>query len=257
MHGLLVLLAVAIASVAALHVLGPIGVHSSQRVPREPDVQVVNPNDPALPAGLEDALRARIEELRPLGFAPVTTIRYAGSGPVTIYGTLLRNDAARDTAFALGAYVTRPGAAPRLRSRSLEFASRFGEEMVVSTTNSAVVPVFARVPWKHTHRFPMVPEAARLYRVHQAVSEPFGAHAKTTRVMVDPLDLFRTTIVREMEGQVAAGYFRLDEAAAAYRPTWKGACLMRWRLLWPWKQVRRALHERRARGLLREIGEAC
>jgi hypothetical protein len=51
------------------------------------------------------------------------------------------------------------------------------------------------------------------------------------------------------------GYFIRDEAGLTYRPTWKSACLMTWRLCWPIKQILAALKRARTERLLRELHE--
>lgn len=44
------------------------------------------------------------------------------------------------------------------------------------------------------------------------------------------------------------------EKRDVYRPTWRGAFLMSWRLLWPVKPIVRVLRKRRAARLLSELG---
>jgi hypothetical protein len=61
-------------------------------------------------------------------------------------------------------------------------------------------------------------------------------------------------LVREMEQQVPLGYFWLDRTANAYRPTWKGAAMMCWKLLPPMSTLRHARIRRRAAQLLAELG---
>jgi hypothetical protein len=49
---------------------------------------------------------------------------------------------------------------------------------------------------------------------------------------------------------MSAGYYSLDPAAGVLRPTWNGAALVTWRLLWPVKPLYRAWRRRATRRLL-------
>jgi hypothetical protein len=240
----------------ALYLGAPLLIKQKQRVALEPDLALVNPNDPDLPPGLSDALFEAIAELQGLSFAPRATLRYRGAGlPITTYLTLLANPAAHDVALAVAVYSC-VGGAPRLRARYIQFITKFGEDCYLLTSNTDVLPVFAPVPTKQNERFPMVRDAATLYRAHAALAEPFGARTKSKPSEEDPVTLVKSSIRREMAEQEQAGYFFVDAAARFYRPTWRGAYLMTWKLLFPVKAIRRALRDRRARGLLRELGVA-
>jgi hypothetical protein len=53
---------------------------------------------------------------------------------------------------------------------------------------------------------------------------------------------------------VAAGFYALDEVHEVVRPTWKGAVLVTWRLLWPVKPLFRARRRWATRRLLDRLG---
>jgi hypothetical protein len=53
---------------------------------------------------------------------------------------------------------------------------------------------------------------------------------------------------------VATGYYAFDAVRGVVRPTWKGAALITWRLLWPVKPLFRARRRRATRQLLDRLG---
>lgn len=57
----------------------------------------------------------------------------------------------------------------------------------------------------------------------------------------------------ELEGQIDTGYMFLASGGDVFRPTWKGAFLMCWALLFPWEQIRFARRDRKAARLLEEL----
>jgi hypothetical protein len=78
------------------------------------------------------------------------------------------------------------------------------------------------------------------------------------RIRLDPVGhgpaaYERRVHVRQLDHQISIGYYYLDEARRVQRPTWKGAILVSWKLLWPAKQIRLALRRHRAERLLRQL----
>jgi hypothetical protein len=69
----------------------------------------------------------------------------------------------------------------------------------------------------------------------------------------DPAAYLTAAMRRELTNQVATGYYRWDEAGQAFRPTWKGALLMTWKLLPPFRQVRESRMRRRSDRLMKEV----
>ena len=47
---------------------------------------------------------------------------------------------------------------------------------------------------------------------------------------------------RWSSGQIDTGYMYLSPHERLYRPTWKGAFLMTWGQLWPFKAIRQQRH---------------
>lgn len=233
--------------------VAPVTVKQSVKQSAQADLVLLEPGqaDPTAP------LDAPRERMKALGFEYVATLRYAGTGGhAQIWIVLMKNKAERDLGLAVMVFKRQPGTVElTLAGQHVEFVSKFGEDASLTTSNSAIMPVFASVPGKQIERFPMVTEERLLYRLHRRLVEPFGEKNKGRVTDEDPVTLLRNSIRREMEGQVRTGFFQLDPAQNCYVPTWKGAYLMTWKMLPPVKQLRRALRDRRDRGLIRELGE--
>ena len=58
------------------------------------------------------------------------------------------------------------------------------------------------------------------------------------------------------EAAQEAGYIRLDWNGEHYVPTLKGAFLMTWKELWPWKMIREKQMEKNAREILGRLGRS-
>jgi hypothetical protein len=96
-----------------------------------------------------------------------------------------------------------------------------------------------------------------LYRLHQVLVGRSGLRDKVLRLdeefhgnAVAAVGAFMMEAFAEVIGP---GYMYLSPADKMYRPTWKGAFLMTWPLMWPMTVLRRAARDRRARRLLAEL----
>ena len=59
---------------------------------------------------------------------------------------------------------------------------------------------------------------------------------------------------KDYERQVEFGYMFLGTRSATYRPTWKGASLMAWKLTWPVSAIRSWGMRAKARATMRRLG---
>jgi hypothetical protein len=221
-----------------------IQVHPSRLefAPLDLDGPVVNPRVAA-------EFRASEAELRPLGFLPRGTFAIVriSRNVETSVGVF---EDPRTAEAAKVVIVT----ARRVFHHSLNFVSEYDDGTVYTTSNSPLAPVTPPVPsHPDSMAFPQLRDARRLYEVHRARGP---RDRRPVGVGDDPVALLARTEGRTFPHWVASGYYYLDEPARLYRATWKGACLMTWRSLWPVPPIRRALRRRRAARMLRELGIA-
>ena len=134
----------------------------------------------------------------------------------------------------------------------------FSAELVTGTVfdvNNSGLSSFPRTPDHVTYRFPSVRDPERLYRIAQALlRRDFGSAAIRPRDINDPAAFLKEATDREYRRQVRTGYFRIDERTGRYSTTLKGAYLMAWKLMFPFKAIRAALQSRKARAVLRDLG---
>jgi hypothetical protein len=119
----------------------------------------------------------------------------------------------------------------------IELTTQFADGRELNVNNFGL-GVFAPAPGKITERFPGVTDPASLCRIsRQLIRRHYGGTDVTPPDDGgDPAAYLTAAMRRELTNQVATGYYRWDEAGEAFRPTWKGALLMTWKLLPPFRQ---------------------
>jgi len=137
---------------------------------------------------------------------------------------------------------------------AVEFTAHFVNGTVLDVSNVSTVRIFAPTPDHLVYRFPNVNDPARLHRLFRGTLRSQLPSAVIRRLdLSDPARFYTTATDAEYVRQVATGYYRLDERNGVYMPTLKGAYLMSWKLMFPFKHIRSAiLHDRAAR-LSKEI----
>jgi len=124
----------------------------------------------------------------------------------------------------------------------LEFSTGFTNGMTLATNSNAVLPLTPPDPAHRVFRFPQINSAAGSYVVHRQLLAKYATGWWPQR---DPDGQEMRRYVRVVENfgprHSRIGYMRLSADKAWYELTWKGACLMAWRRLWPTSIVRRLL----------------
>jgi hypothetical protein len=138
----------------------------------------------------------------------------------------------------------------------VEFAAELPDGRSLDVSNADGPRLFAPIPGRATERFRSVRDPARLLRIFRVlVRRQWGSAALAhPEVKADPAGYLSADTFRQMSRQVEAGYFRLNRARQTFQRTLKGAVLMTWKLLPPFRPLLVARQERRAATLLREIG---
>jgi hypothetical protein len=197
---------------------------------------------------LPPAARIAADDLRALGFADRGTWRHDGSALATGRIILLEHPRTRDAAKVM-VVTTRRG-----RSVTLVFQTRFADGTEAATTNTRHAAGFPPLPGMTVAWLPEVRDAEPLYRVHAQLRDALGGAGRRVGIGADPAEYLRDGSARSLANWVAAGYYALDAARGVVRPTWKGAALITWRLLWPVKPLYRARLRRATRRLLERLG---
>jgi len=137
---------------------------------------------------------------------------------------------------------------------SLRLITRFEDGTAVATDNSRLTVGLPFRPGITFLWLPGVRDAMQLYHIHVQARENLGCGKKRLPVGGDPVVYLKAAHKRMFNHYVETGYHYLDEAHGVYRPTWKGALLMSWRLMWLIAPFYRAYRQRRTRDLIRELG---
>jgi len=238
------------------YVGGPILVRFTQRVAAHPELEPLDPEEE------DDIPRAALryfdeieDDLAPDGFELKGYFLLQDYVPsvqsILAYFEIKKTGA---TALAAAVYLERQGVPTALKVTYLDFGTTFQDGVNVTTNNSPHSGVFAKTPGKTVLAFSPNVHPSELFQIHQAMVIQFGSHApRKTRGKQRIEEFLAEGLIREIERQVAVGYYYPDESADVYRPTWKGAILMTWKSLWPIKQLRGGLARRRAERFRREV----
>jgi hypothetical protein len=233
--------------------LGPVAVRLLSRYARTAPLAPFRPGVDVVPEPARIYLASAENTLRALGFAPLGYWHQAGFAPnVTAWLVVLDNPTAGAAAMATAIQSTGAPGAGRLITFA-EFWTAFDAERSLTTNNSPQPSAFDPVPGRPLERFPSLWDLGRLYRAHDALVRRQGTPRPGSPLEGrPPPEVVQESTTRQMDAQVDAGFLFLD--GDAYRPTWKGAALMSWRLLWPAKSLRERRVRRRAEALLAELG---
>jgi hypothetical protein len=256
---------VAVAFIGFCYVIMPVLLKGKMRHTMRPDFEPFDPDRQDLPAKIRGFFDGVTSELSGAGFAVAGYLFHVSRifGPdddtqthVHSLIAVMENPATQESAMAMVNYAqSRAETVPKITESSVILTTRFGDGGRVATTDSSTLSAFAPQPDVTAAWLPRTVGLARLLRVHRHLTERFGGRAKVSRPAEEDLT---SSILRDwtetLAHQAELGYFWHDEEGGVYRPTWKGAVLMTWKLLWPWSSIQRVLRKRQARRLLREVG---
>jgi hypothetical protein len=139
-------------------------------------------------------------------------------------------------------------------SVQMTFCTEFTDETAIITSSSGA-SVFVRDPLCDSVRWPTMNDAFVLYRLHaQRVARVKPGRQTTLPAPVDVQAYMRLRNDQIYQRQQDAGYFWFDPATDEMVKTLKGALIMYWKLLWPWKQRIQLQHAAKLRRVLMEVG---
>jgi hypothetical protein len=245
----------------------PLLIRSTLRISAQPEYLNIDLNDPAVPQDVSNYFQSVAEVLAPIGFESVEALSMPRpSSGTTSFFLLMANRLNKDYALVTVMYrctqetdaAGEPTQVSRLATAYTDFFSRFRDGTNVSTSNVLEVGVFRPLPWNIVARLPMVEDMRRLYQLHQRLLETYDINSsKFLRVEEEyqnDAGAYLAQVIREqLNEQVDTGYFYYSKDDDVYRPTLKGAYLMTWKQLWPFKAIARSRIRMNAGRLLREL----
>ena len=248
---------VLMAGIAALmYVGGPLLIFFTHRQSARPHLVAFKPGVTPLPADVDQFFHSTSWALAQQGFEIVTGV-FLPSQVENVVAALiyLVNRPEQDSVIAVALHNTAPGMATTMFHT--EFVTRYRDGRVVQTNNAQPLNAFPTPPECFNSYFPSVRDPVELYRLHQTLCRRHGGGQKMLKLDEefggDGLQGMAAAIIEELQAAAKAGYMRLDEAGGVYKPTAKGALLMTYGELWPFKAVRLRRRAQRERELLAEL----
>lgn len=256
---LIIAVVVLVVLVLLPYVLGPFMVRKTLRQSAKPKVKVL-PADEDLPKKAAAFFAKVTKALQPLGFEPVQKLSLPEQTPnVQAIVLMFANRKDKVAAIASAVYVKNEDDA-KLKTAYVEFSTRFKDGSALLTNNTKELGAFAPRPDVSISRLPSVKEPDRLYRLHQSLEkQEQNGSPKVLRLDTEfkgnAAAYLARSIVEELEAQIDTGYLYQTEDEEAFLPTWKGAFLMTWSQLPPFKNVGQMRRNSREQTILREAGD--
>lgn len=268
-------------SLALLYVFGPpLLILLTFRQQALPNIVQLPPDTP-FPEEVREYLFDCHEELESLGFSNVGTFSLPDQTPnVKSVLALFVNRERKTSAMAALMYL-KVLADWKLSTKYVEFSTRFTSGGLLDTMNSAQVGAFPEPPDCIKTQHPEITDIRMLHAAHQLLGDTHFSGCERILNLYDKFHgdaqaLIAVGLTEEFEAARAAGYLSLvggdqTEFGVAmaddnpyrvgivftppcYRATIKGAYLMTWKELWPFKPIVYRLKYRRDRQRLREAG---
>jgi hypothetical protein len=239
--------------VVSPYVVGPLVIRFAHRQSTHPQLVPKRPEE--LPREATVFIVEMANALTAEGFTQWPMFAF-GSDKAMIYLKYFVNRTTGDAAMSV---VVQAGAGNirRIRDKHVAFATKLVDSFEVRTTNSATIGVLPPSPGRDGVQLLGVADPRRLYQIHVArVRRLAGGRAPVLPAEGQEIATVTAEIMHDLDRQVEVGYFYRDAGGEFYRPTWKGAALMTWKLCWPVKQIRRARIVRRGNEALRQLGLA-
>ena len=248
--------------VALFYLAVPLLIWTTFRIEETPTIQRVDPATLPLPGEVQQHLDAVDADLQQLGFESRATLLMPSATPNVI--SLLRvfvNPASKVSAMANSMIATiKSAAGEQVRHNPyVEFTTRYQDGQVFNTLNSSASSAFPPAPQTLTTRVSWVRDPTQLHLIHDLITRArSGGARKRLRLDEsfggDEIAFLQTCMKEEMQHATKAGYLQLGAENTAYRATLRGAYLMTWKELPPWKQLHARRDRRRAERIMADAG---
>jgi hypothetical protein len=225
-----------------------------------PTLQTVDPDELPLPAVVQQHFDAAHPALEEAGFAPEGTLLLPQNMPnVRCLLRMYVNRAAKQSAMVTSIFglIGEQGCS---HVKYVEFCTRYMDGSEINTSNASTGGgAFPPNPTSQMVHIPWIENVGQLYRIHQllaAFKPPSAQRVVRLESTYDGnLPVYVAGCMRdELEYARQTGYLRLTSGGDEYRATFKGAYLMTWKQLPPFKSLVMYARRKRAENLLASIG---
>lgn len=244
-------------TLAAIIYLGiPLWIRSQQTMEAQTKVLPIDLKDHNWPADMQQLFEDSTQELSQHGFDVVQAAFLPSATPlIKTVLILLVNRTQKDMAMVTAMCSTEESAGG-IKNFYVEFSTRLEDGSHYDTMNSAELPAFPKPHDVVRTQLVEVADPGRLYEIHQAIlnRDSRQTNQKVLRLdrdySGDAIAYLQRVIQDEFESATEYGYLTLSEDSQNYLMTLKGAYLMVWGQLWPFKPLRGYLRDRNADKLL-------
>jgi hypothetical protein len=193
-----------------------------------------------------------IDTLQALGFTPVAHLFTDGQvDSTTVFLTLFMNSIHRETAMVTQIECQMPFY--QSSAHYIEFCTEFDDGYELNTNNFHLPNAYRSIPEKEVYRMRKIKDPQTLYSIHRYL---VGEKPGVVRILPsagNEVHKLCLSIQRDLNKQVEVGNLYLDEVSQKYRPTWIGAFLMTWKLVWPIRLIRQYLEDTRNERLVKHL----
>ena len=246
------LAAVALGVLLLPYVLGPVLIQATHKSRAAPTLIAFDPDERPAPPAVQEVLDDTEAALWSCGFEVIEHVALPDLVPnVKAVFVLLTRPESNDSAMAVAAFAA-SGATP-MKRYYVEFATEYADGFELCTNNGTDESAYCPLPHKRVLQCDFLRDPEALWRFHERAAQEFGTGPKKpVPTRQSALEHLRQGMLKEHTDQIAVGWLWHDEENEAFRPTWKGACLMTWKLCWPVSLIRRTARRKRAKALMQE-----
>ncbi|MBN1489357.1 MAG: hypothetical protein JXA69_05515 [Phycisphaerae bacterium] len=236
--------------VARIYLVFPMSTRTSHVIDLRRGVRVIQPD--VIPVAMRSFIEETVPALTECGFAFAGYFcqTITGKGSATAYVALWFNRSTAQAATVVGMHSEGKAGADVLRY--VEFSTTFADGLVINTGNSRRLSGFKSAVVVDAIMAASVRDVRTLHNLHlsrEARLRPATAMRYCPSTTSNLRAWFADELLLSLIRQEEAGYFTVAKPGA-YRPTWRGAFMMTWGLLPPFKQIRAARMRRRAKAAI-------
>jgi hypothetical protein len=229
-------------------ILGPFAVYFTQAHYANPSFLPISFD--RLPADIKELFSYSIRALNNEGFEHVAYL-YSCEHTINIhtYLSLLVHPNNKDSAIVSSIQCR------DIHTTYVEFCTEFFDGKEFCTLNNGEPSVLRTYQQKQIYKFPEIKNPQSLYKIHRAIIKRHNLQHTTPKLPSPGKEVFELThgMRRDFEKQVEFGYLYLTADGQWFKPTFKGAVLMTWKLVWPIGMIRRTQLVRKSRKLANDL----
>jgi hypothetical protein len=236
-------------------VVAPIFIRFQSAHPATPEFEPTGVDQ--LPPDIAESFKRFIHTMGADGFTFVGYFRQlAYMRGVGFHLALMKNPATGELVYIAEMFANKNLA--KIRHSQIEFCSEFSDGFEITTNNSQQPRIHKASPEMKLFTFPEVNNPRVLYQLHRRLCASLASGTDPV-FPADGTEAFILSYgtVKDVRKQAEYGYYFLDEKGKVFRPTWKGAYLMTWKLAWPVGPLLKASARKRARATMKSLGLAA